>query len=135
MEAEIIEPKPELRLILRPAPGEPSPLSTEFQSELRDFYQALKSEGVEASARSQAHDAVGGGGRLTGEFTLALVTLGPIAIVQARKLIETILKLLAGGTTFEVRKGGTIIKGSARDVRKILTPERVAELFEDRRKK
>jgi hypothetical protein len=130
METEIIEHKPELRLILRPASDEPPSSSAEFQDQLRTFYNALKSEGVDTVARSQAYDAIGGGGRLTGEFTLALVTLGPVAIVQARKLIEAIFKTLAGGTMFEIRKGSTAVKGSARDVQKILTPEQLAKLFE-----
>lgn len=135
MECQTIEPKPELRLILRPAPGETPSSSAHFQDQLRVFYSVLKSEGVDTHARSQTCDAAGGGGRLTGEFTLALITIGPVAIVQARKLIEAIFKTLSGGITFEIRKGTTAIKGSARDVQKLLTPEQLAKLFDASRKK
>lgn len=133
MEARPIESISELQLTLRPAPDGPAVSAPEFQRELREFHRALKQGGIEASAVHYAFDSVEAHGGLTGVFALAVVTLGPTAIVQARKLIETILNLLAGGTTFELRRGNTVIKGSARDVQKILTPERFAQLLEGHR--
>jgi hypothetical protein len=120
------EPKSELQLILR---RPPTALPVEFQKELRDFYQELRAKGVEAGARSYVNDAVGGGGGLSGEFTV-IVSLGTLAIVQARKLIEAIQKLRDGGIPFEIKKGDTTIKGAARDVQKIVPPELLAKLLE-----
>ena len=68
----------ELRLRLIPAPDDLAPSNPEYQKELRNLYQALKSEGLEATARSFAHDAVGGGGGLTGEFALIVTALAPV---------------------------------------------------------
>jgi integrase len=42
METERTEPKPELRLILIPAPNDPTLYSQEYQKELRDFAASLK---------------------------------------------------------------------------------------------
>lgn len=83
MKADLIEPEPELRLRLIAAPDDPALSSPEYQKELRDFYQALESEGVEASPIRYAHDAVGGGGGLTREFTLIVTTLAPIVAAAA----------------------------------------------------
>jgi hypothetical protein len=131
MEAEIIEPGVELRLIVRPAPDDPAVPPAGFQKEVQNFAQVLGSQGIAVSTRSCGHDAADGVGGLSVEFLFKVGLLGPVAIIQARILIETILKLFAGGTPFEVRKGGTTIKGTARDVQRVLPPERLAELLQD----
>ena len=122
-----IEPEPALRLKLIPALDEPQLPSPEFQKKLRDFYEALRSQGIEVSARCYAHDAIHGGGGLSGEYVFIAAT----AIVQARKLIVEILKHFTGGTAFEAKKGVETIKGSARDVQKVLPPEWFTKLPED----
>jgi uncharacterized membrane protein YhiD involved in acid resistance len=85
MQAEIIDPQRELRLALSSAPGDLPLSSPEYQKELRDFAESLRSQGVNVSARFWAHDAVGGGGGYTGEFTLIIATIAPLvsAIIGA----------------------------------------------------
>lgn len=135
MKSGTVEPRVELKLALKPAPDELALSSTEFQRKLWDFHRALKAEGIGASAVHYAFDAVVGQTGLTGEFILPVVMVSSVAITQAVKLIETMLRIFSGGTTFEVRKGDTVIKGSARDVGKVLPPELLAKLLDEERKR
>jgi len=81
MRSEIIEPKPELTLILVPSPDEPPQSSSELQDAFRTFQQALISEGIPITARYRVFDAVGAGSHLSGEFVLkTLAVIVPPAI-------------------------------------------------------
>jgi hypothetical protein len=83
MEFPIVKPDPEFQLHLIRSTDDPALSSPDYQKELLDFCQALKSKGVEASARHWAHDAVGGGGGLTGELTLMVTALAPVITAVA----------------------------------------------------
>jgi hypothetical protein len=83
MKAESSDPKPEVRLIFKPAPGDLPLSSPEFQKELREFYRAVRPEGVTVAARSYAHEAVGGGGGLTREFTILVTSIAPVLKASA----------------------------------------------------
>src|ERR1017187_3756179 len=72
-----IEPEPELRLILVPAPDDPPPSSVEYRRELADFAAALRAQGIEVPLRGRAFDAAGGGGGLPEEFLLIVPLLAP----------------------------------------------------------
>jgi hypothetical protein len=123
-ESQVIEELPELRLRVIPCSENLSLGSPEFQAELRAFSKALNSEHISASSKNFAFDAIGGGGGLSGEYVL----MG-IAIVQLRKLIETIFKTLSGGTTVELKNGSSTVKCAARDIHKILTAEQIERLL------
>lgn len=69
-----VEPPPELRLILVPAPDDLPSSSVEYQKELAGFSRALRAQGIETSLSCRAFDAVGGGGGLTGEFALIVTS-------------------------------------------------------------
>ena len=132
MESEIIEPEPELRLFLIPAPDEPPLRSSEFQEELRTFKQALKSQGINASSPSFVRDVVGGGGWSLGEFTLLVATLGTV-IVRLSKLIEAFLRIREG-RKFKLKYGPLTLEGHAEDVQKLVTREQVAKMLESPKK-
>jgi hypothetical protein len=124
MQSRLIEPEPESRLILVPAPGE-SLGGPEFQSDLNAFAQALGTQGIKAQARSRARDAVAGGGGSAGEYVL-LSTLGSVAIVQLRKLVVAFLKIREG-RKLKLRPG--TIEGHVDDIEKILTQEQISKLL------
>jgi len=75
---DVIDSQPVLRLRLVAAPDDLPLSNPEYQTELRDFYKQLKSQGMEVSARYYVHDALRGGGGLSGEFTLIITTLAPV---------------------------------------------------------
>jgi hypothetical protein len=101
-----------------------------------EFAQAVSTHGVERSSRARAHDSAGGGVGGTSEvyFVITAATAGltalTAALVQARKLIEAILKL-RNGTQLEIRAGRHRIKGSTKDVETYLPPEAFAKLIEE----
>lgn len=119
MEADIIEPEPELQLIIVPAPDDPALFSKEYQKVLFEFFQALKAEGLEVSGRSFTFDAVGAVGGLSGEFVIAsIVALTPV-INAVQKLIETLIDA-RDGRKLKLQIGSSVrMEGSARDVEKM----------------
>ncbi len=137
MESEIIEPEPELRLILIPSPDDAPLSSNEYQKVLRDFSEALKSQGLGVSSRWHTNDAVGAGGGFVGEFVLAAAVLGT-SIQQIRKLIETVLDA-CHGRKVKLQLGNLKLEGGARDVEKILeqltSSERFQQLVESQKLK
>ncbi len=133
MEAEIIEPNPELRLILIRAPDDPPLSGPEYQKELEGFAQALRSQGIKVSSRWFTQDAVGGGGWSVGEFTLLATTLGPVVIVQLRKLIQAFLENRKD-RKFKLQCGAFKIEGHAEDVQKVVTAEQIAKMLKSRKK-
>jgi len=131
MGSQIIEPEPQLRLSILPAPGEVVS-GAEFQTELTVFARELKTNGIDARATWYTHDAVGGGGWSTGEFTL-LSILGPVAIVQLRKLIVEVLKMREG-RKLKIKGRTTTIEGHVDDIQRIVTPEQIAKLLDEVKK-
>jgi hypothetical protein len=124
-ERSTVEPK--LRLVLEPAPGE-TIKNPDFQSELADFYKSLNTFGIKSSSRHFTQDALGAQGLSLGEFGLLVSTLGPVAIVQLRKLIETFLKVRAG-RKLKLKIGPLTLEGNADDVEKLISPEQIAKLL------
>jgi len=72
----------EIYFVLVPARADERLSSPEFQGDLSNFAKAARADGVNLSARHFVHDAVCGGGGLSGEFGVVVSTLGP-AIVGA----------------------------------------------------
>jgi len=132
MQSQIIEPTPELSLILVPAPGE-AVRSDDVQSELGAFQRGLREQGVQASQRWFTQDAAEGGGWGTGEFVLVVSTLGPVAIVELRKLIVAFLKI-RNGRKLKLKFGTSTIEGHVDDVQKLVTPEQISKLLEPPKK-
>jgi hypothetical protein len=131
-----IEPPSELQLIFRPEPGGPAISSADLRDDLLVFAQDVSTHGIERSNRARAYDSAGGGVGGTSEifFVITAATTGigalTAALVQARKLIEAILKLRQG-TQMEIRAGRHRIKGSTKDIEKYLPPEVFAKLIEE----
>ena len=72
-----------LKVQLLPAPGEGPRSTPEYQKALGGFAESLRSQGVEVSPRYYANDAIGGGGGLSGEFTvIAAAVAGLVAAVR-----------------------------------------------------
>lgn len=72
-----------LKVKLLPASDEGPRGEPEYQKALADFAASLRSQGVEVSPRYYALDAAGGGGGLSGEFTvIAGATAALLAAVR-----------------------------------------------------
>jgi hypothetical protein len=135
MQSQVIEPEPELRLILIPAPDDPLLSDEKFRNELSDFAAALRAQqGITISARSRAFDSVpgtGGGGLPPNEFTLiitSITSVASVAIVQLRKLLETYLKVREG-RKYKLTNGKFSIEGSARDVQAQITHGEIQQML------
>jgi hypothetical protein len=124
-----VQPEPDLRVILIPAPDDAPLSSSEYQKELGEFFQSLQSQGVKASARCYVRDAVGAGGGLTGTFVIVAATLGNIAIVQARKAIEAFLKH-RDKRKLKLEVGGFRVEGYAPDVKRMFEQLESSEHFQ-----
>jgi hypothetical protein len=125
--------EPKVSLTLVRATDDPEVSSPEFQKALRDFRQELDDHGIKVSSRWFTMDAPGAGGWGTGEFTLLVSTLGPLAIVQLRKGIEAFLKYKAG-RKLKIKIGNVTIEGTASEVEKLVTPEQIATMLESAEK-
>ena len=126
MEDESIEIK------LEPAPGEKME-SPDYQQALRDFADSLRANGIKRSVGMKTMDAAGGVSPsiYNGGFRIAvavITALGPIAIVQLRKLIEAFLKVRAG-RKLKLKFGNVTIEGHAEDVEKLITPKQIAKML------
>jgi hypothetical protein len=117
MEAENIEAVPEFQLELVPAPGE---LPQDHLKERLEFFKELRSQGIKVKEQHYSNDAVGGG---AGIIYVIVTVLGPVAIVQLRKLLETYLKR-GEKRKFKITNGPMIIEGDFSDVRELITDER-----------
>jgi hypothetical protein len=126
MASSFVLPDPKLRLILVRAPDDPPLFSEQYQSELADFARSLGALGIEFSCLRRMLAAAGASGGLTGEFIFVVSALGPVAIVQLRKLLEA---FLVHGRKMKLTSGGVKIEGSARDIQKLLTPEQIEKLL------
>jgi len=109
-----------------PAPGE-AVAGPEFQTDLGIFERGLREHGFRFSQNWFAQDAVGGHGYGTGLFAFVLATLGPKAIAELRKLLEAIV---VRGREVELTNGRVKVRGSARELQKLLTPEQIGKLLE-----
>jgi hypothetical protein len=74
MEAEL-ETGPTLGVRLIRAADDPPLVSREYQEAIAEFSKSLEAGGIQSSARSFAFDGVGGGGGLSGEFALKVLTI------------------------------------------------------------
>ena len=92
MKAEIAKPDPELYFVLVGAPDDQALSSPEYQEELRTFDRSLRSQGVEVSTRCYAHDSIGGGGGLAGEFGVIASALGPALCTALGTALGAFLK-------------------------------------------
>lgn len=112
-----IEPEPELKLIIVPAPDD-LPFSKEYQKVLLDLLQALRAEGLEVSSPISTRDAVGAIGGYSGQFVVGSIVAFAAVIKSVQKLIETIIDA-RDGRKLELRIGPSRLEGSARDVEKM----------------
>jgi hypothetical protein len=119
MEAEIIEPKPELRLILVRAPDDPPLAGPEFQKELSEFRQLLYAHGIQIESRSFAVDAAHGGGGLSGEFIIACTALGLLAKQLAGPLTTYLKGRSKRKVRVQFREGGQLKSIEAQDAAEV----------------
>ncbi len=108
MSTKIIEPKPELRLILVRGKDDP-PLSAEsYQKELADFATSLAAQGIGFTSTHFAFDAADGGGGLTGEFVVAVAAVGFLAKKLDGPLRVFLKGHFARKARVEFREDGTL---------------------------
>ena len=123
-EAQIIEPPQELQLHLVRGVDDPT-----FQKAVTDFSQGLRGTNVSFSTRSMAFDGATSTG-LTGILILVATTLGPRAIIEFRKLLQSYLT--HGGRKIKLKNGPLSIEASPDDFLKVFTPEQIQQLIEPR---
>jgi hypothetical protein len=121
-EAQIIEPPGELRIELMRGTDDP-----EFGKAVADFSQGLRGADVGSSTRSIAFDSATSAG-LTGIFILLATSLGPRAMIEFRKLLQSYLA--HGGRKIKLKNGPISIEASADDFLKIFTDEQIQRLIE-----
>ncbi len=120
-EAEIIEPPQELQLELVRGADD-----LDFQRAKADFSEGLSRAGIAFSTRSRTFDSATGT-VMTGAL-LVITTLGPTAIIEFRKLLQSYLA--HGGRKIKLKNGPLHIEASADDFLKIFTPEQIQQLIE-----
>ena len=119
--AEIIEPPHELQLQLSSGPDD-----TEYPQALAAFARSLETANIPFANRGRAFDAAGAQGH-SGLFAIA-ITLGPVAIIQLTKLIQSFLA--HSDRKIKLTKGAVKLEGSVKDLQTLLTPEQIQQLIE-----
>ena len=118
--AELLEPAVELQLQLAPATNDP-----EFQTALTQLSRGLRDANISVGTRSIAWLVPPNAG-VAGAFLLAS-TLGPTAIIQLRKLLQTYLA--HSGRKIKLKSHSVSIECSPEDFQKLFTPEQIQQLL------
>jgi hypothetical protein len=145
MGAIIIEPDPQLELILIHPPDNPSTVQ-EYDREFAEFAASLETLGFEASPRGRAVDAVPpvelGVSLVTAYWVIkAFTPITNTIVIEFGKLLETYLKTHVRkrkGNRFELKIGPGLltVKGDAEDVVNFIPLlEQLQELFQKERPK
>jgi hypothetical protein len=121
--AEIIQNPREILLELSPA----GQVDTEFHAAVADFSKGLRAAEVAFSTRRMAFDSATSTG-VTGILIVLATTLGPRAVIELRKLLQSYLA--HGGRKIKLRNGPVTIEASASDFLKIFTPEQIQQLID-----
>ncbi len=119
---------PTFELTFIPAPAEPEISSPEYQEGLRRFMDELYSQDIEVRSLEYLQESATSSGWAYGVFTLAS-TLGPIALIQLRKALETFLKAREG-RKLKITIGAVTVEGTASEVAKLITPEQIAKMLD-----
>ena len=117
----MLEPAGELQLQLVPATSDP-----DFQAALTELSQGLRDATIGFASRSPAWGALPNLD-IPGGLLLLASTLGPTAIVQLRKLLETYLS--HGGRRIKLKTHSVSIECSPEDFQKLFTPEQIQQLL------
>jgi hypothetical protein len=120
--ADLLEPAVELQLQLVPATDDP-----EFQAALAQLSQELQAANISVGTRSIVWGALPGAG-LASVLTLLAGTLGPRAITELRKVLQSYLA--HGGRRIKLKNHSVTIECSPEDFQKILTPEQIQQLLQ-----
>ncbi len=118
-----------LQLTFEPSSDDPPISSPEYQEHLRVFVEALDEQGIEVSSRRQLQESAANSGWAFGVFTFVVSTLGPVAIVQLRKAVETFIKAREG-RKLKVKVGNLTVEGTASEVAKLITPEQITKMLD-----
>jgi hypothetical protein len=119
---QLLEPAVELQLQLVPATNDP-----EFETALSQLSQGLRDANISFANRSIAWGALPNAG-VTGIFLLFASTLGPTALIQLRKLLQTYLA--HGGRRIKLKNHSVSIECSPEDFQKLFTPEQIQQLLQ-----
>jgi len=118
---EIIEDSQEILLQLTTPTGQ---TDADFGEAVADFSNGLRGANVEFSTPIRGFNHVGP----TGIFICVVTTLGPRAIIELRKLLQSYLA--HGGRKIKLTNGPLSIEASADDFVKVFTPEQIQQLIE-----
>jgi hypothetical protein len=102
------------------------PDDTEYPQALAAFARSLETANIPFANRGRAFDAAGAQGH-SGLFAIA-ITLGPVAIIQLTKLIQSFLA--HSDRKIKLTKGAVKLEGSVKDLQTLLTPEQIQQLIE-----
>lgn len=116
------------KLTFVPAPDEPAVSDPAYQAEIRHFIEEVDSQGIEIRSSGLLQESATNSGWEYGIFTLAS-TLGPVALVQLRKAVETFLKAREG-RKLKVTVGDVTVEGAASEVSKLITPEQISKMLD-----
>ena len=126
-QAQIIEPPKELGLQLMGEPDDP-----ELQKAIAEVLKGLRDANVVLYSRGRAFDSATSVGT-SGILLILATTLGPRAIIEFRKLLQSYLA--HGGRKVKLKNGPISIEASADDLLKIFTEEQIQQLIEPTKKK
>ncbi len=126
-QAQIVEPPKELGLQFLGGPED-----SELPKAVADVLQGLRQANVGLSSRGRAFDSVAAVGT-SGIVLILATTLGPRAIIEFRKLLQSYLA--HGGRKIKLKNGPISIEASADDFLKVFTEEQIQQLIEPTPKK
>jgi hypothetical protein len=119
-ESQFIEPPREIQLQLIPGPNDP-----EYRNDRASFTQSLRAANISFSSRARAFDAAGAEGQ--GILAIAITVLGPVALVQLRKVLETFLA--RNDRKMELSIGAFKFKGCVKDLEALMASEKFQNLI------
>ena len=119
-ETQFIEPPREIQFRLIPGPDDP-----EYRNDRAAFTQSLRAEDISFSSRARAFGGAGAEGR--GILAIAITVLGPVALVQLRKFLETFLA--RNDRKMELSIGAFKFKGCFKDLEALMSSEQFQSLI------
>jgi hypothetical protein len=120
--ASPLEPPAELELQLLPAGND-----TDFHAAHAQLSHGLGDANISFATRNIAWGVAPGTG-VAGALVLLASTLGPTAIIQLRKLLETYLA--HGGRRIKLKNHSVSIECSPEDFQKLFTPDQIQQLLQ-----
>jgi hypothetical protein len=99
--------------------------NAQSEQDLDAFVELLRAENLQFTPRSMAFDTTGAE-QAAGLLAITVSVVGPVAVVQLRKLLE---KFIAG-RKIKLTNGTVKFEGSVKDLQALLTPEQIHQLTE-----